>query len=471
MNILELENNYHQLKEFLTEHLSKRSKLLKLSEFFSILLPFENQNQLEAYISEFIHPYLSLIKDFEIRGINPIRIEALRNQLFELKKLSFIRNYSTEIDEALSLLKDKLLQSDSWLRNNKSTNPKNIIYFPVLEHNQSGIEIGYLETLYIEIRSGENKFHITPAEFENDAQLEKQLEICWKSALKFCRTFVKKIKSTHTVNLHFENRFGIYIGNSLGIALTLAFIEAILKHYNSKTIVSVNGCIAVTGGIDNNSKIISTSKAIIETKVETVFFSDVQIFCVPKIDELWAEEKLSELKKIYPNRNLKIIGLTDLEDLLSRRNVVDIRKQKLVIRVGKFVRKNWISAVATVFLAIIFSYLLVVDFDYNPDSFYGDGNNIYFLNKKGRKLWSYSCLIDKYVYSNQNALKYYVKLKDIDDDGINEIFYIETEKQNSHRQTNQSMLIGIKNFNDTLWTSLLTIRLVLNEKYYQMIMV
>ena len=158
------------------------------------------------------------------------------------------------------------------------------------------------------------------------------------------------------------------------------------------------------------------------------------------------------MKHEFPERNLKIIGLIDLEDLLSRRNIVDIRKQKIVVRSAKFIKKNWISAVVTILLAILFAYLFVMDFDNNPDSFYGDGNNIYFLNKKGRKLWSYSCFIDKHVYSNPNALKYSVKLKDIDDDGINEIFYIQPEIQNTRKQTVQAMLIGLKNLKDTLWT-------------------
>ena len=78
------------------------------------------------------------------------------------------------------------------------------------------------------------------------------------------------------------------------------------------------------------------------------------------------EEKLKELQAEYPKRNLKIIGLTDLHDLFDRRQVVDIRKQKLIVRSGKFVKNNWISAVATVLLAMVFAYLYVMDFDDNP---------------------------------------------------------------------------------------------------------
>lgn len=452
VEILELEQKYVELQSFLNEPSSKRTKLIRISEFFDQVLPISNLNLIEAYIAEFLPKYFTLIKAIKIRGLNPEVLVKLKDQLSQLNKFEFVQNYGQEIEDSFTILNNRYELLSTWL-NGRLTNPTdNLIYFPVLEKRSTNELLGFLEIIKVVISDGESKFIIEPAESEEDEQLEKQLHLCWEVAVDYCKKHKKKIKPNHTIELKFENKLGVYVGNSFGIALTLAFIEALLKHYNSSTIVNVNGIIAVTGGIDKNSNIISTSKIIIETKVETVFYSDAHIFCVPKTDEIWAEEKLKELKLKYPNRDLKIIGLRDLNDLLDRRQIVDVRKQKLIVRSGKFVKKNWISAVATVILAILFAYLFVMDWDDNPDSYFSDGNKIYVINKNGKKLQSYICFIDKYVYTNQNALKYYIKLKDIDDDGINEIFYIETEKQNSLRQTNQSMLIGLKNLKDTLWT-------------------
>ena len=105
---------------------------------------------------------------------------------------------------------------------------------------------------------------------------------------------------------------------------------------------------------------------------------------------MWAEEKLKELKLLFPNRDLRIIGLSDLNDLLDRRQIVDVRKQKLIVRSGKFVKKNWISAVATVLLAILFGYLFVMDFDDNPETYcFSDGNKLFVKNKNGKiSLWT-----------------------------------------------------------------------------------
>ena len=214
----------------------------------------------------------------------------------KVRELDFLTNYKSEMENALINLQKKYELMCSWLEGSTEDVERSIIYFPVLEKNDSEKVLGFLEILKVQVIDGENQFNIEPAESENDSQLQNQLHLCWENAIEYCKKHIKRIKESHTVELKFENKLGVYIGNSLGIALTLAFIEAILKHYNSNTIVNIKGCIAVTGGIDKNSKIISTSKSIIETKVEFVFFSDAEIFCVPKVDEIWAEDKLAQLK-------------------------------------------------------------------------------------------------------------------------------------------------------------------------------
>jgi len=216
------------------------------------------------------------------------------------------------------------------------------------------------------------------------------------------------------------------VGNSLGIALTLAFIEAILKHYNSSTIIKINGTIAVTGGIDVNSNIISTSKVIIETKVETVFFSDARIFCVPKIDELWAEEKLSQLKKESPNRVLRIVGLMDLEDILNRRNIIDVHKKGYVERFFSYTIKKWKSIFLAIILTLIFSSIYVLDFDENPAMFEQHGKLLNVQNKNGKVLWSIRLNFAPTI-SEVDRSKFSKKLVDINEDGINEVLIAEEE--------------------------------------------
>ena len=452
MDIIRLEKKYSESQNFLNEPSSNRRKLLRIFEFFNDLLSYSNANLVEVYTAELFSKYLSLIKSIKIRGLNPSTLSSVQEQLMRLSNFDFLISYGTEVSETLSILKNKYDLLSSWLNGNASGSEQNIIYFPVLEKFDSSQEIGFLEILRVGIVDGENKFIIEPLESENDEQLQKQLHLCWENAIKYCSKFIKKIKISHTVELKFENRLGVYVGKSLGIALTLAFIDAILKHYNSKTIVNINGCIAVTGGIDENTNIISTSRAIIETKVETVFFSDAQIFCVPKVDEMWAEEKLKELKKHFPKRNLRIIGLTDLDDLLDRRQIVDIRKQKFVVRSGKFVKKNWLSSVATVLLSILFAYLFVMDWDDNPASLTTDGNLLFVRNKNGNVLWTTKVGFSKDAITDQKLLGVFCRLYDIDFDGDNEILISNELLSKENSNTSRAQLICYDKKNTKLWS-------------------
>ena len=272
MDILELEQKYTQLKELLSEHFSKRTKLLKISEFFSYILPIEDTNLKQAYTNEFIPDFLSCIIVLEIRGLNPSILLTLQQQVELLREIKCDEVKQTKFDESLSLLKEKILLMKDWVNGNTAASKDTKIYFPVLEKNIDGFGNGYLESLAVEIKDGENKFHISPGEIENDEQLKAQIEICWKTALSICNRFVKKIKPKHTVFIHFENRLGIYIGGSLGIALTLSFIEALLKHYNSSTIINTNGVVSFTGCIDEQGFIEKLNEAALNEKLETFLF-------------------------------------------------------------------------------------------------------------------------------------------------------------------------------------------------------
>lgn len=216
-------------------------------------------------------------------------------------------------------------------------------------------------------------------------------------------------------------------------------------------IVSINGCVAVTGGIDQNYKIISTSKEIIETKVETVFYSDAHIFCVPKTDEMWAEEKLKELKLLFPERDLRIIGLTDLNDLLDRRQIVDIKKQKLVVRGGKFVKKNWISASATVLLALILGYLLAIDFDDNPSLLQSDGSNLFVKNKNGKVLWTKRVNVGGDKFSNSELLSI-ARIIDIDGNKVNEVLLTQKFDNNALTIMDYSSVYCYDKKGKIMWT-------------------
>jgi len=247
-----------------------------------------------------------------------------------------------------------------------------------------------------------------------------QCKNSWELALNLSKNYVKKPYHFHEVIINFDKKEGFYQGNSLGIALSLSFLEQILMFYNPTYLIKIKEQTALTGGITETGKVLSTSEEIIKQKVANVFYSELNSFVLPKCDEPFANYKLNQLKLKYPNRNLKLILVDDINDVLNRRDVVDIQKQKLIVRSAKFIKKNWLSAAATLIFSILFAYLYVLDLDDNPNSIGADGNAIYIKNKNGKVLWKINSIVTPYALQTKYFIKK-VKIVDINNDGVNEV--------------------------------------------------
>jgi hypothetical protein len=143
---------------------------------------------------------------------------------------------------------------------------------------------------------------------------------------------------------------------------------------------------------------------------------------VPKSEEAAAIEQLNELKQEYPNRDLKITGIEDINDLLNRRNIVKIKKQPVAVRTGKFIKKNWVSAAVAVLLTVILSFLFVLDFDDNPALINYKANTVSVLNKNKKILWNIEVEFPtQEVDLTPDIIKNYVQIMDIEGDGENEV--------------------------------------------------
>ncbi|WP_337865424.1 hypothetical protein [Ignavibacterium sp.] len=193
---------------------------------------------------------------------------------------------------------------------------------PLLENSTDNqlSNLGLLETITVKITKskGENSFLIVPSEKDIEQFIDRQIKVSWNIAVKFCEQFISKISNSHEVVIHFNKRSGLCRGNSLGIVLTIKFIEELLKLYNPAFIAKAQKGLAITGGLKESGEVIVVGDEIVKLKTELVFYSGVEQFVVPRHNEFAAREKLEELKRNYPNRNLKIISIEDFEDFSSR---------------------------------------------------------------------------------------------------------------------------------------------------------
>ena len=437
----ELETLRKELIEKSNNTSSNNLKVFLYYNYFEKILSTNNPNFIEAFLTEFIDDYVHSITKFEVFGTNPNLTEKIITQLKNLSLLSITTEKLTSLNSEIVRIESHLDKLNSILNGKDFEDGlEHKAFFPLIDSENPAEELwkgfyGIIDSVTIRINksTNDNKIIIVPSEKEIEDRISRQCKDSWIVAFELAKKYIKKLYQYHELIISFDKRIGFYEGNSLGIALTLSFLEQLLKFYNPTYIINIKELSAFTGGVDSEGKILIIGEDIIKQKVATIFFSEINSFVIPKYEETYAYFALTQLQKDYPNRKLKLISVEEINDVINRRDLIDIKKQKLVVRTGKFVKKNWISAAATVFLAILFAFLFLMDFDDNPALLESDGTTLFVKNKNGKLLWTKAVNIPKYeLITNLNQSKT-VKTIDINSDGKNEVIISSTfdEEENT----------------------------------------
>lgn len=427
-DILELESLRSELIENTLSTTSNNLRLFFYLNYFEKILSLNNSNLEEAFLKEFIDDYITCISRFEVWGVEP---EISHNILKRLKYLATLKTASenlTALNSEFDRIKNQSEKLSQILEGKEIEDgePRKA-FFPLIDRDAPAGFYGIIEAITVRINKSadKDKFIIVPSEKEVEKKILEQCEESWKLALNLSKKFVRKPGIHHEIIISFDKKEGIYEGNSLGIALTLSFLEQLLKFYNPVYIINIKEHSAFTGGVKETGEVLCTSEEIIKRKVAAAFFSEINTFVLPKCEETYAFFALTQLKNNHPDRKLKLIPVEDITDVLNRRDVVDIKKQKIVVRSGKFLRKNWVFACIICFLLLLVGYFFVADLDTNPSFLSVDGRFVYVKNNGGNTLWKKEIAIGKLYIENEKLFKKWVKVVDINSDGINEVLIRE----------------------------------------------
>lgn len=453
--LIKIEEEIKRIHLISSEYYSHKLIIYNLIPLLEKIIEITNPLITEAYLTELIPTFLNSINNTTLEGISPERLESIRNILSGLSQYEFLKKMNLNISSA----KEKV---DKWsemlnlvLSGETDTDKDDNIQIPLLETSeQDEITLGVLENLTVKItkRKDEDKFLIVPSEKDLEQMLDEQIKISWTLAKNYCEQFVRRIKDNHEVVIHFNRRSGLCRGNSLGLALTINFIEELLKFYNPAYIVQAQKGIAITGGLDKQGKLLPVGDEIIKLKTELVFFSTVEQLVVPKHNEFAAREKLDELKLKYPERVLRVTAVEDLEDLLNRRNIVKIKRINPIVRTAKFARRNVFAVLMILLLTSLSTALLTIDLDDNPSYVTLDGKKAYIKNKNGKILFNFPFLTDNFDKDNPVLTSALFKIVDIDFDGDNEIIYVADKlNENTKSREMPSIRCVDKGFN-TIWS-------------------
>ena len=425
MNFVEIEKLRSELASFLPRIIGL-PKVLVLFSFYEKLLTSNDANLINAFAVEFIDEYLTELGSYSPYYSEPKRTEQLLKQLTELKLAPVLGNYSGRIEELILSITKKLDNLFALLDGNTAqTEKRNKLLFPLLGKVVTSSEThtyASIEPITIKVTTAKHKdFFVFVPSHQKKEQLEEQTKISFQLALQYLKNYKHKFHKYHEALIYFENISAEYDGYSLGIALTIGFIEQLSVLYNLPYLTIVKNNVASTGGLDNNGYISPLGEEIIKLKVKAAFYSDIETLIISEADEITAKQELRELNEKYPKRVLRLAHVESLTDLLNRRNLVEIKKQSPILRTAKNIKKNWIVTTLSIIIILIIGFIWIRDFDDNPAMIYNEPNRLYIKNKSGRILWSKQ---RSYTYSKFLGILGTTttqKLVDIDGDGYNEI--------------------------------------------------
>ncbi len=426
MDILQIETEASKLREKLSKTNSLRITLLQIFIFYKILLKEDHKNAIESYLLEFIDVYSKLLSLIDISGLHPSLTAELLNQASNIEENYISGERKILLNNSIIVVKEKNEQLNEALKGNEYNHSNVTVSFPLI---QKGLEIfkndfGLLGSLSVQLKPNKsgNNYHVIPSNYELDPLLNKQIEDALKNAVRIAGNYIKIKDNYWDVYVDFGNTLAEYSGNSFGLTLVLYLVEELLRFYDSPTKIISNSNLVLTGAVDNYGKVPSLSKEIIQQKTKIVFYSTSKIFVIPEDDFSAAKNNLEDLISVYPNRDLKIIGIQTIDDLFNLRNVVEIKKENFMLRAGKFMLRRAVSITLLILLAGVIFFSGIWDFDNNPASVNYVGKVFQITNKSGKVLWSVNSkfegdnTMDNYVYNNS------VKFYDINNDKKNEVF-------------------------------------------------
>lgn len=182
--------------------------------------------------------------------------------------------------------------------------------------------------------------------FENIIDVQEEgIEHTRKSVVDSSKLILKKFNnylnlSKNQIRLKFSDLNGIYKGTSLGLGSSLIIPSAFLSNSTSRIRFYINGSSAFTGKVDEYGNVLKVPSASIESKIESAFYSWIKFVILPKENLDSAERKLNELHSKYSRKNLKLIGIGNIQEMFDYPDVVKIKQDDFFVYAKKTINRH-----------------------------------------------------------------------------------------------------------------------------------
>lgn len=453
-DILELES---LREEVLTGTIDNPSPVHRVSiyfPYFEKILSCNNPLLSVSFLAEFLEEYLNSVSKFDVYGNDPGVSLAIIKQLRTVAASQINPPLEPQFVAEADRLEKQYNHLTEVLEGNRTANgAEHKAYFPLFEKTAVTGYHGVVESVTVRISKAENsdKFIIIPSEKETEKRILEQCRLSWSAAVEQMKKYVRSPFEYHEVIINFDRKMGFYEGSSLGISLALSFFEQLLQFYNPPYVIKIKEHCIFTGGLDSRCGVTSVGGENAMLKTRAVFFSGADTFVFPVADESAVKTAAGELKTEYEKRKLKLIPAEDFSDVLNRRDLVEVKKRNILARGGKYIRKNWMAAAASLVLTALLSFLFVFDFDDNPALVTSDGTMLHFKNKNGKILKSVYYPDFPDVSYNPNGMRSVVQFIDINNDQEKEIIMLRPPLPNGSAYTRENVVVCYNKKFEVLW--------------------
>ncbi len=451
--LLYLESELASLKKKLTLCFNQRIKAFLIFEFLEKLTskpinpePYllETLPLLETSLSNIEIKYirLDLIKDW-LDAIGKTKEKILNPYLVEISN-SIHKKLTEKLEEQIKLIEAKFQKAkerknsfasifETILKSQSSVNIPFVEYEPLLSNEES--ILGTVKKLKVIV----TRISKTAAADEIDIQMlsqkeKKQVYIELIESAKKIFTEITGTKITDKLSFHCSiEQHNLISGNSLEAGLAAAIFTALYKLYDVRISFDFPSTHAISGGLDDYGNLTPLDEDGLKRKIEACAYSEITNLLVPKKQEEFARQYLSELENQQEREKLlEIIGITNIREVYyDRRNL----NQSIASFSQRSIKSIWnrrrpIAAALFTLMALFIAKVVYGPVDKHPDEIGYSGKYLNVKNSIGETITSIEIGEENVKVANSMKSRNinFAGLTDADSDGYKDVIYLEHDK-------------------------------------------
>lgn len=267
---------------------------------------------------------------------------------------------------------------------------------------------------------------------------ESDKALIFENPLKAARSALSGRQNETSVRIAvtFEDDIAEYSGFSMGAAMASLCYLALDRLNGDQYRAYIKQGVAITGSVGINGDIGKVNPSTLAEKIKACFFGPVKTLVIPTENYVQAINELEKLKHLYPQKELVIIGVHTIGDILSDRRVMGYKKIPVIKQAQNFLNRNKSLLLAGISMILLFALIgqSFTPADRNAVKFELEKTRIILQNQSGQYLNSLPINDGTYaqLLNNPGLISFY----DINSNGTNEVILIRTSTTPDIRSAN-----------------------------------